>query len=269
MLDVADRDRQVVSGTFPSQHEYVEPVSRANGYEARLVFSGAEIREAQRLRYRIFAGEMGAVLHGHEPGLDADHFDEFCHHLTVRCNGELVAYTRILTSDRVANAGGYYSQSEFDISRLLQRPGRYMEIGRTCVHAAHRNGAAIMALWNGLAQFMERHRMDYLMGCASIPMDNGGRDVHAIMERIRDRHLSADSFRVIPRLAVPAVALEPGDQAKLPPLLKAYLRVGARICGEPCWDPDFGVADVFVLLDRADLDVRYARHFVERPRRAA
>jgi putative hemolysin len=268
MLDVAHRSEPVMTGTC-SAPERVERRQRPNGYEVQLAFSRADIREAQQLRYRIFAGEMGAVLHSHEPGLDVDHFDEFCYHLTVRHNGELVAYTRILTSDRVASAGSYYSQSEFDISRLLQRPGRYMEIGRTCVHPEHRNGAAIMTLWNGLAQFMERHHMDYLMGCASIPMDNEGRDVHAIMERIRDRHFSDDKFRVTPRLAVPAVVLEPGYQAKMPPLLKAYLRVGATICGEPCWDPDFGVADVFVLLDRADLDDRYARHFVERPRRAA
>ena len=117
--------------------------------------SFAEIREAQRLRYQVFAGEMGAHLHTPMPGLDYDQFDAYCRHLLVRdsATGQVVGYTRLLTAEQAQQAGGFYSQTEFDIRPILQLPGRFMEVGRTCIHPDYRNGATIATLWSGLATY--------------------------------------------------------------------------------------------------------------------
>lgn len=224
-----------------------------------------DIRASQRLRYQIFGEEMGAELHSPEAGLDIDYYDQYCQHLLVRNTetGEIVGSTRILTEDQARIAGGFYSQNEFDLNNLLPLPGRVMEMGRTCVHRDYRSGGAIMVLWSGLARFMIENHIDYMMGCASIPMDDGGLLVRNIMNRVRDKHYAPDERRTTPRHPLPENTHGVDIKIPEPPLLKAYLRVGVEVCGEPCYDPDFNCADVFVLLDMNRLDSRYRQYFIK------
>lgn len=234
--------------------------------QVKLAHSEDEVRATQRLRYRVFAEEMGAEVHTIAPEVEADHYDPFCQHLLVQdaASGRVVSSTRILTRQMVHRAGGFYSESEFDLGGILRLPGNFMEMGRTCVDPDFRSGAAIGMLWAGLAQFIELNRIDYLIGCASIPMQDGGALAHGIMAQLRESHLSPEHLRVTPKKPLPpAEAVYGADTSPaMPPLLKAYLRVGAWVCGEPCWDPDFQVADVFILLDVDNLQQRYVRHFL-------
>ena len=226
----------------------------------------AEIDAAQRLRYRIFAEEMGSRLYSLRSGLDMDRFDPYCHHLLVKDHtlGKVVGCTRILTDGQAAMTGGFYSETEFDLSRILALPGRFMEIGRTCVHPDYRTGATISLLWLGLARFMAAHGYDHLIGCASIPLHGDGCQALPVIDHLRRHHLSPEHLRAYPKRPLPARDVTAVDTVNIPALLKGYLRLGAHVCGEPCWDPDFNVADVFVLLMRARLNQRYARRFVER-----
>lgn len=232
-----------------------------------LASTPADVLASQRLRYRVFAEEMGARLPTADQGIDADDYDAFCRHLLVRevDTAEVVASTRILVSEDAPAAGGFYSQGEFDLGAVVELPGRVMEVGRTCVRADYRNGWAINALWTGLARVMTRGRFDFLIGCASIPFVPGDKAMHALLHELYANHPSLPEYRVRPRQAVPALPRGSASPAPLPPLLKAYLRLGARICGEACWDPDFGVADVFILLDVRDVPDRYRRHFLREP----
>ena len=139
-----------------------------------------------------------------------------------------------------------------------------MEIGRTCIRADYRNGATISTLWSGLATFIAEHRIDYLIGCASIPLGENGLEAQALYAELAQRSLVPKPLRVKPHLPVPRCdGLTPG-RCSVPPLLKAYLRLGAQIGGEPCLDPDFQVADVFILLSTHHIERRYARHFMDR-----
>jgi len=234
--------------------------------QVKLAHSDEEVLATQRLRYRVFAEEMGAEVHTAAPEVEADRYDPHCQHLLVldAASGKVVSSTRILTRPMVARTGGFYSQNEFDIDAILRMPGNFMEMGRTCVDPDFRSGAAIGMLWAGLAQFIELNRIDYLIGCASIPMQDGGVLAHGIMGELRAHHMAPDHLRVTPRRPLPGVAgaLPAGSAPAMPPLLKAYLRVGAWACGEACWDPDFQVADVFVMLDVDNLQQRYVRHFL-------
>jgi putative hemolysin len=225
-----------------------------------------ELAETQRLRHRIFAGEMGAELHDGGSGLDRDKYDPHCRHLYVRdrASGAIVACTRILTDDRAGFAGGFYSAGEFDLGLLEHLPGRSMEIGRTCVDPAYRNGAVIALLWSGLADMVNREGFDYLFGCASIGLEDGGANAQAIAATLRAQYLSPPWHRVQPRNPLPPSDVRPTQPARMPPLLKAYVSLGARACGEPYFDPDFNCADVFMLLNVPDLNPRYARRFLGR-----
>jgi putative hemolysin len=229
----------------------------------RMAQSASEVLESQALRYDVFARESGAKLHNTIDGIDHDYFDPHCRHVLVRDtdSGKVVASTRILTSEQLLFTGGFYSATEFDLTRVLSMPGRFMEIGRTCVHADYRNGTAITMLWRGISQFLESRGYDYLIGCASIGLQDGGTQAQAVMQRLRQRHMLPVERRVTPLLPYPPRPVDASLAPMVPPLLKTYLRLGAEIGGEPYWDQDFDVADVFVLLDVKRLDARYARHF--------
>ncbi|MBU0500771.1 MAG: GNAT family N-acetyltransferase [Gammaproteobacteria bacterium] len=228
-----------------------------------LAATEADVRESQALRYRIFSGELGARLHTPVEGLDIDRFDDYCHHLLVRSaeTGEVVASTRLLSGAKIAEAGGFYSEGEFDLTNIKNLGGRILEVGRTCVAPAYRTGAAIGVLWSGLGAYINLHGFDYLCGCASIELEDDGVRAAAIMKRLRQQAMSCDALRVNPLNPLPPVDADTNITAAMPPLLKAYIRLGAKICGEPCWDPDFNVADVFILVKMTEMDTSYARHF--------
>lgn len=234
-------------------------------FQAAFTRSRRDIIAAQRMRYRIFSEEYGARMVA-PFGLDRDRYDRHCLHLVVRDRHKgnlIVGYTRVLTDDAAARIGGFYSRDEFDLDMLSGLNGRVAELGRTCILPAYRNGAVITTLWSRLAGFMMEEDIRYLIGCASVSLDEDY-DLGHIRARIRGRHLAGPSQRVIPRLpADAAIPDDPEGRVAMPPLLKAYLRMGARVCGEPCLDPDFNCLDFFILLGLEALPNRYVQHFLQ------
>jgi putative hemolysin len=224
-----------------------------------------EVREAQRLRYRVFGEEMGARLSTREPGIDHDLFDPYCEHLLVREEdaGEVVGTYRILTAAAAQRIGGFYAGEEFDLTRLQHIRNRSIEVGRACVHPDYRDGATIGLLWSGLGRFIAEGGHEFVIGCASIDMADGGHAAASLYNSFRISAASPVEYRVFPRCPLPHDALETGREAAVPPLIKGYLRLGAFVCGEPAWDPDFDTADLMMLLPVDRLNHRYARHFLK------
>ncbi len=230
-----------------------------------------EVRQAQRLRYRVFVDEMGARLSvpaGAPAGHDIDIFDPFCEHLLVRTlddrqqPGEVIGTYRVLTPEAARRAGGLYSETEFDLTRLRSLRPRMVELGRSCVHPDHRNGGAIMALWGALCEFMVRNDLDTMIGCASISMRDGGHYAASLWRQLDASHMADIAWQVRPRLPLPVDELRQDLVVEPPPLIKGYLRVGARILGRPAWDPDFNTADLPMIMRIADLPARYRKHFL-------
>jgi putative hemolysin len=226
-----------------------------------------EIREAQRLRYRVFAEEMGARVPGREQGIDCDIYDAWCHHLLVRDteSNEVVGTYRILNGAQARRLGGFYSDEEFDLTRLNPLRDVTVEVGRSCVHPDYRSGATIALLWSGIGAYMLQHDYQFLMGCASLGMADGGRSAASIYRRLAETHLSPIEYRVFPRNDLVLESGEPDADAELPPLVKGYLRLGSYVCGAPAWDPDFNTADLLMLLPLARMDARYTRRFLKVP----
>jgi putative hemolysin len=227
-----------------------------------------DVRAAQRLRYQIFAGEMGARLNTPVAGHDIDLFDDYCEHLLVRdqATGEVIGTYRVLTPAQAQRIGSTYSDLEFDLTRLRLLRERMVELGRSCVHPEHRHGGVIMALWGALAEFMVRNQLDTMIGCASIPMLHNGvvsGDVAAsIWRQLKDTHLAPIEYHVRPRLPLPVEELDSSLAVEPPALIKGYLRLGAKVLGAPAWDPDFNSADLPMLMRIQDLPARYRKHFL-------
>ncbi|MEU9160548.1 GNAT family N-acyltransferase [Streptomyces sp. NPDC048424] len=232
-------------------------------YAVRLARDESEVRAAQRLRHQVFAGELGARLDGPEPGLDSDAFDAYCDHLLVieEETEQVVGTYRLLPPERAAVAGRLYSEGEFDLSALAPIRPDLVEVGRSCVHPDHRNGAVIALIWAGLAHYMDRTGHNWLAGCCSIPLADGGVLAAATREAALTRSLAPEEYRVTPHLPWNPEGITFPDRMELPPLLRGYLRLGAWVCGEPALDAEFGCADLYVLLSLRRTNPRYLKHF--------
>lgn len=232
-------------------------------YLLSLACSLDEVREAQRLRYRIFTEEYQATIRTRIPGVDEDFYDSFCDHLLVRDaqSMEVVGTYRILPPEQARKLGGYYSESEFFINRLQTLRNSMVELGRSCVHEDHRNGGVIMLLWSGIAQYMQHYGYRHLIGCASVSMRDGGKAAATLWDRLSEKSLAAPDALGFPKHPLPLDTLDRVEDVVEPPLIKGYVRVGAKICSAPSWDPDFNTADFLMLLSLDQMAPRYARHF--------
>nr|WSW63083.1 GNAT family N-acetyltransferase [Streptomyces sp. NBC_00998] len=233
-------------------------------YAVRLARNEDEVRAAQRLRHQVFADELGARLDGPEPGLDSDAFDAYCDHLLVveEETEQVVGTYRLLPPERAAVAGRLYSESEFDLSALAPVRPDLVEVGRSCVHPDHRNGAVIALIWAGLARYMDSSGHNWLAGCCSIPLADGGVLAAATRESVLTRNLAPEEYRVTPHLPWNPEGITFPARMELPPLLRGYLRLGAWVCGEPALDAEFGCADLYVLLSLRRTNPRYLKHFL-------
>jgi putative hemolysin len=224
--------------------------------------SAADLEEAQRLRYSVFAQEMGAKLGNTIDSVDHDDFDMYCDHLLVREaeSGRVVGTYRILPPHRREQIGRLYSESEFDLARLAHLQPSLIEVGRSCVAPEHRTGSAILMLWAGLAQYMRKGNYRHLIGCASASLADGGKQAAGLRDKLQG-YLAAPEYRVFPHLPFPHERIARPAAVEVPPLIKGYLRLGAKVCGEPAWDPDFNSADFLIWLSLDNISPRYARHF--------
>lgn len=249
-----------------TRYERREPAEAqaASGLKVCLAESAAEVRAAQRLRYRVFAEELGARLPDARGGLDRDRFDRFCDHLLVRDGNRVVGTYRMLPPERRARSGGWYCAAEFDVTRLEGIAGETVEIGRACVDPEFRTGRVISLLWAGLWRYV-RTRGRFVIGCASLATSDGGHVAASICRRLLQNHLAPARWRVAPHRAFVLEGWCDVPDPPLPALVKGYLRLGATVCGAPAWDGDFNSADLLMILPVALTKQRY----VDRLLRAA
>ena len=230
-----------------------------------------EIQEAQRLRFEVFNLEMKKGLKTSlQRGLDVDEYDPFCEHLIVRDSQskQVVGTYRLLLGSEARKQLGFYSEREFDLKKIRNLPGELLELGRSCAHKDYRDKALIPAMWEAIADYVKRHRVRYLFGCASL-YTTDSREVSECFSLLKQKYYAPEKFRVRP---VPEKLfrdldenVEIGDPGnlflRLPSLIKGYLRIGALLCGPPALDNEFGTTDLFLLLDMKRMSSEYLDRF--------
>jgi putative hemolysin len=231
-----------------------------------------EVEQAQALRYRVFVDELGASLQppAGQPttGFDCDEFDDYCEHLIVRDTQteKVVGTYRLLPPTQAKRLGHLYTETQFDITRLRHLKPKMVELGRSCVDPDYRGGATIMMMGGAIFKFLAENQFETMLGCASIPMKHqgiqGGDAATSIWRRVKASHLAAPSLQVYPRNPLPLDRFNENLDVLPPPLISAYLRMGAKVLGPPSWDPVFNTADLPILARIADLPQRYRQHFL-------
>jgi putative hemolysin len=224
----------------------------ANTYAIRLAQDASEVRAAQALRFAVFNLELNeGLVESLATGLDADSFDEVCDHLLVehQPTGEIVGTYRLQTGPTAAANLGYYSEQEFDFAPYEPIRGELIELGRACVHAQHRNLVVLGLLWKGIAAYARERGGRYLCGCSSITSQDPTVGASAYTELCR-KHLAPFALQTRPTRAFDCPLDQLAEDApKIPKLLRAYLSIGAKICGPPALDRQFKTIDFLTLLD--------------------
>ena len=226
-------------------------VSAPSQYAIRLANSPEDIRAAQSLRFQVFNLELNEGLaHSYNTGLDSDPFDAVCDHLIVEqvSTGEIVGTYRLQTGATAAKNLGYYCDQEFCLEVFEPVRHQLVELGRACVHRQHRNLHVLGLLWKGIADYARQHGCRYLMGCSSLTSQNPAAGASASTEICRN-HLVDSQWRTkpLPSHECPLDAVTE-DPTSIPKLLRAYLTVGAKICGPPAIDTQFKTIDFLTLL---------------------
>jgi putative hemolysin len=242
-----------------------------NDFEIKITREPEDILAAQKLRFEVFNLELKKGLESsYARGLDVDDFDPICDHLIVRerQSRRVVGTYRLMLGSTARKNFGFYSEREFDLERIKRLDGELLELGRSCAHKDYRDRALIHLMWQSIAEYVKRHRVRYLFGCASFPTKDP-REVSQAIALVKRKFYAAEQFRVepLPKLRIEGldgnVAVDDSDEvfARLPSLIKGYLRLGSHVCGPPALDLEFGTTDLFLLLDIQRISGDYLKRF--------
>jgi putative hemolysin len=267
----------IASVLIPSETPSGAATSESAGprYSLLLSTDPSLVEAAQRMRYEVFTSTPGITLPAAVGGRDVDRFDEFCDHLLVRDDdtGELVGCYRMLAPAGAIAAGGLYTETEFDISAFDPLRPSLVEMGRAVVRDGHRNGGVVLLMWAGILAYLDRYDYDYVTGCVSVSIGHDrdgmpervpGTELRGVRDFVMSRYAAPPEYRVHPRRPVDIAGkglddIAPPSRPAVPALMRGYLRLGCKACGEPAHDPDFGVGDICVLLDKRQADIRYLK----------
>jgi putative hemolysin len=259
---------------------------RLGSLEVRLATSAADIDNAQELRYKTFYEEMGAKATPEMATIrrDFDKLDVHCDHLLLvdhdrKHKNQVIGTYRLIRRDAAAKCGGFYSSSEYDVSRLVAYPGEILELGRSCIDSEYRTGPVMQLLWRGLSHYIARHNVALMFGCASLP----GTDPLALkipLSYLYHHHLAPPALRtkalperyvdmkLLPREAFdPTTAFEElkldprSGSNSLPPLIKGYIRVGGFVGDGAVVDYQFNTTDICIIVKTDLMTRRYQRHY--------
>ncbi len=247
----------------------------AGDLHIRLAETAEEIKASQRLRYRVFCGEMAATPTAEQrlEEREYDSFDSFCDHLLVfdrskRGSDQVVGTYRLMRREQAARRGQFYTKDEYDIAPLLRYPGELLELGRSCVAADYRTGSTMQLLWRGIAEYVFFYNIDIMFGCASLPSTDP-EEVKDALSYLYHHHLAPPALRPT---AVPAryvdMNMTPPDAINvrlarrlLPPLLRGYLHLGGFVGDGAVIDRDFGTIDVAIVVKTEWVTQKYLRHY--------
>jgi len=238
---------------------------RQGPYHVRLASSEADRRAAFRLRFLVFNLELNEGLEAaYATGQDTDEFDAFCDHLIVEYAGmgKVVGTYRLQTGAMASANAGFYGEREFDFSPYKRLGDPVIELGRACVHRDHRSSEVLYLLWRGIAHYAINHGSRYLIGCSSLTSQDPahGTTVYGAMQE----HLVEPQLRTTPQPAFAMPLTSPENASdKIPKLLRAYLAVGAKICGPPAIDREFKTIDFLTLIDLETIHPRVHARFLK------
>ena len=249
-------------------------------FEVRLATTDEEVASAQRLRYRVFVEEMGATPRPEDATLrlERDRFDPFFDHLILLDHhanhgdpmDRVIGVYRLMRKEAALSGPGFYGAGEYDLSTLIDGGREIVELGRSCVAAPYRGGAAMHILWNGLAEYVLSRGIEIMFGVASFHGTDPDELAHAL-SYLHSKHLAPPDLRVkalpparaeMDRIAEPDIDRKRALR-EIPALIKAYLRLGGFVGDGAFVDHAFNTTDVCLLMDTTRMTARYRDYYTQ------
>ena len=250
-----------------------------DNYVIKIAEKKSELKKAQALRYSVFYKEKKAIptISKKILRLDYDKVDKFADHLIVidknrkGIKNKIVGTYRLIRGDIAAHCGGFYTSSEFDLSKILNsyENNKILELGRSCVHQDYRNGTIMNLLWKAIAEYVKLYDIKILLGCASFH----GTDV---MKYTNELSYLRKNFSLPDELSVKSLdskiypaytEIDSNNNdlrtfVKLPPLIKGYLRVGGKVSHDCYVDYKFNTIDLCVIVNTNNIDEKYKKKYL-------
>jgi len=257
-----------MSGAIDTMRDTMRLIVNAPAhYATRLATTDSDVRAAQTLRFEIFNLELQEGLaESHSRGLDEDPFDAVCDHLLVEHlpSNQIVGTYRLQSGVNAGKNLGYYCAREFEFSVFEPLRAEMIELGRACVHKQHRNLVVLGLLWKGIADYARQHGAHYLFGCSSLTSQDPAAGASAYAQLCR-KHLALPQWRTTPLSAYDCSLHQlAAEQSPIPKLLRAYLTLGAKICGPPAIDREFKTIDFLTMLDLEKMPPLMQQRFLGR-----
>ncbi len=274
MRALMDQFRQTAKLRWNGLHDFSPQISlevEYGPYVLKIAETFEELTESFRLRHEVFHVEFQGSSPG---GMDFDKFDRWFDHLIIihKDSQKIIGTYRLNCTQGLKNS---YTALEFDLSNIFSMQGPYLELGRACIRKDHRKGAVISLLWRGIAEYMNMTQANILFGCSSIKVNNARNAALIYRYLINVGGVTEDA------LARPTEAFKMQDfsewisyfknqltdpqiaeaEALIPSLLKSYLKLGAKVAGEPAFDRDFDCIDLLTVLKKEELSQSLARKF--------
>jgi putative hemolysin len=246
-------------------HRRIEPLVslwiETPRYLLKTVDQVSELNEVLKLRAQIFSSEYGVEIA--DGALDVDRYDFNCDHLVIidRATHQVIGTYRLLCS-RFTHE--FYSQTEFKMDEFLASSKVKLELGRACIEPSHRKGSVLSLLWRGIIQYSLKTDATYLFGCSSVKTKNFA-ETRALHLNLISQDRSSDrwSIKPLPTFAIPDFhAIEPAEQTiAVPSLFQSYLNAGAKVYGDPAFDPAFHCMDFLTILNIEEIAGNYERRY--------
>jgi putative hemolysin len=252
-------------------------ILESENYSIKLAETKSELKQAQALRYSVFYKEKKAkpTFTKKIIKLDYDTIDKYADHLIVldkkNKKNKIVGTYRLIRGDVAKLFGGYYSSSEFNLINITNnyKDKHILELGRSCVHQDYRNGSIMNLLWKAIAEYVKLYDIKILLGCASFsgiePTKYSDELSYLRQNFCLPEHLSVESFD---KNIYPVYKLKENNSnqlrifAKLPPLLKGYLRIGGKVSHNFYVDHNFNTIDLCVVVNTSDIDEKYRKKYL-------
>lgn len=263
-LSYAPEIQKQIDYPFDTENLPTEEIAEGR-YVARFAHTAEEIDAALRLRFEVFNLELHEGLESsYITERDEDEFDQTCHHLIVveKQTNNVVGTYRLRTVEMARRANGFYTETEFDLSLLSEDVlTKSVEIGRACIDRNHRNSRVLFLLWKGLALYMTFKQKRFMFGCCSLMSQDCTEGARVLRQLKRDGHVH-ETLKVLPRadcacLPTDFLTADSDAELELPRLFGTYLRIGAKVCGEPTIDRQFKTIDFFVIFDKEAVPEKY------------
>ena len=222
-----------------------------------------DIKRVQRFRFKVFSEEYTPQFPQAHLGLDEDLFDPICDHLLIfeSATQEIVGCYRIIPPSAAQHIGSMYCDSLFDLTPLQAIRSKIVEMDRSCIDKKYRNGSIILFMWKLIFNYLKQHGYEYIIGCSSMSIADGGHAAVSLHHRLMDSHHFSTVFAIKAKTPIDLDISPAAGKVSIPPILKGYLNLGAKVCSEPTFDPLFNTADYLTILKVSDMKPKYVQRF--------